>query len=106
MVSKKIIDYLNTEGNTCARANEVFKKSLTGSIDSPLIYNFREICKVSVPTTTYATHGIHPYPAKFIPQIPHFFIQTCSKKGEVVLDPFCGSGTTLVEVRALSIKKI
>ena len=47
--------------------------------------------------TTYMTHNIHPYPAKFIPQIPHHFIGEYSNVGDCVLDPFCGSGTTLVE---------
>jgi site-specific DNA-methyltransferase (cytosine-N4-specific) len=43
------------------------------------------------------THGAHPYPAKFIPQIPHELIEAYSKPGDTVLDPMCGSGTTLVE---------
>jgi DNA modification methylase len=47
--------------------------------------------------TTYLTHGMHPYPAKFIPQIPNALIQTLSSVGETVADIFCGSGTTLVE---------
>jgi len=43
-------------------------------------------------------HGIHPYPAKFIPQIPRALIGLMPPpKGTIVLDPFCGSGTTLVE---------
>lgn len=46
---------------------------------------------------SYATHGIHKYPAKFIPQIPRFCIESCSDIGDVVLDPFMGSGTTLLE---------
>jgi len=46
---------------------------------------------------SYATHGIHRYPAKFIPQIPRFCIESFSKQGDVVLDPFMGSGTTLLE---------
>lgn len=46
---------------------------------------------------SYATHGIHRYPAKFIPQIPRFCIESYSKPGDVVLDPFMGSGTTLLE---------
>jgi len=44
-----------------------------------------------------ATHGLHPYPAKFIPQIPRVLIETLSAPGEWVADIFCGSGTTLVE---------
>lgn len=53
--------------------------------------------------TKYLTHGIHPYPAKFIPQIPNALIQELSAVGETVGDIFCGSGTTLVE--ALTLKR-
>jgi hypothetical protein len=47
--------------------------------------------------TTYLTHGIHPYPAKFIPQISNNLIQELSSVGDTVADIFCGSGTTLLE---------
>lgn len=47
--------------------------------------------------TTYYTHGFHPYPAKFTPQIVNTFFNLYCKKGFSILDPFCGSGTTLVE---------
>lgn len=53
--------------------------------------------------TTYLTHGIHPYPAKYIPQIPNALIQELCSVEETVLDIFCGSGTTLVE--ALLLKR-
>lgn len=53
--------------------------------------------------TSYLTHGLHPYPAKFIPQIPNALIQELSGVGDVVGDIFCGSGTTLVE--ALTLKR-
>jgi DNA modification methylase len=53
--------------------------------------------------TGYLTHSLHPYPAKFIPQIPNALIQELSSVGETVLDIFCGSGTTLVE--ALLLKR-
>ncbi|UCE81424.1 MAG: hypothetical protein JSV94_03130 [Methanobacteriota archaeon] len=46
---------------------------------------------------SYATHGIHRYPAKFIPQIPRFCLESFSKTGDEVIDPFMGSGTTLLE---------
>ena len=51
--------------------------------------------------TTYLTHNFHPFPGKFIPQIPNLFIGQLSHKGDVVFDPFCGSGTTLVEAKLL-----
>lgn len=53
--------------------------------------------------TNYLTHGIHPYPAKFIPQIPNALIQELSSVGDTVGDIFAGSGTTLVE--ALTLKR-
>lgn len=45
----------------------------------------------------YATHGLHPYPAKFIPHIPREVIKAYSAYGDTVWDPMCGSGTTVVE---------
>lgn len=43
-------------------------------------------------------HHIHPYPAKFIPQIPRQLLELFHPGDtSAVLDPFCGSGTTLVE---------
>ena len=47
------------------------------------------------------THDIHPYFAKFAPEIPHNLIRKLTEKEETVLDPFCGSGTTLIESLAL-----
>src|SRR5207253_6464755 len=43
------------------------------------------------------SHDIHPYPAKFIPQIPRNLIARLSMPGETVWDPFGGSGTTALE---------
>lgn len=45
----------------------------------------------------YLTHGIHPYHAKFIPDIPKEFLMKYTEKNNLILDPFCGSGTTLLE---------
>ena len=47
--------------------------------------------------TQYLTHGIHPYPARMIPQLAEKLILNYSKEQSWVLDPFCGSGTVLVE---------
>ncbi|MFZ4626687.1 MAG: DNA methyltransferase [Blastocatellia bacterium] len=41
------------------------------------------------------------YHGNFIPQIPHQALRRYSKSGDVVLDPFLGSGTTLIECRRL-----
>ncbi|MBO8131936.1 MAG: site-specific DNA-methyltransferase [Candidatus Marinimicrobia bacterium] len=41
------------------------------------------------------------YWGNFIPQIPHQLMSRYTKKGDWVLDPFVGSGTTLIECRRL-----
>ncbi len=51
--------------------------------------------------TNHSTHSLHPYPAKFIPQIPVTLIKELSRPKETVADIFCGSGTTLVEALSL-----
>ncbi len=52
-------------------------------------------------------HGVHPYPAKFIPQIPGKLLDLFHEAvGGAVLDPFCGSGTTLVECRRRGIESV
>ena len=44
-----------------------------------------------------ATHNLHPYPGKLLPQVAAFIIEHLTSPGELVLDPFCGSGTVAVE---------
>ncbi|BBC26605.1 DNA methyltransferase [Pseudanabaena sp. ABRG5-3] len=49
--------------------------------------------------TTPCNHGIHKFAGKFIPNLPRYlFREVLPHQSErVVLDPFCGSGTTLLE---------
>jgi hypothetical protein len=47
--------------------------------------------------TTGLTHGLHRFPAKYIPQVPRWAIRQFANLDSVVLDPFMGSGTSLVE---------
>ena len=42
-------------------------------------------------------HALHWFPGNFIPQIPAHFVQLLSRPGDLVLDPFCGSGTSGAE---------
>jgi len=48
-------------------------------------------------------HSIHEvsYRACFKPQLPNFFINTLTKEGDMVYDPFMGRGTTLIEAALL-----
>ncbi|MFQ3580069.1 MAG: DNA methyltransferase [Bacteroidales bacterium] len=61
---------------------------------------------------TKHVHRLHPYKGKFIPQLVEYFLdshtdafkkQVYFQKGDIVLDPFCGSGTTLVQSNELGI---
>jgi len=47
--------------------------------------------------TRYITHGYHTYPAKFIPQLAARLIEEFSYENDIVVDPFMGSGTTIIE---------
>ncbi len=47
------------------------------------------------------THGLHTYPAMFIPQVARRLLLTYSEKGNTICDIFCGSGTALVESKIL-----
>ncbi len=64
---------------------------------------------------TKHVHRLHPYKGKFIPQLVEYFLneQTNGLKkevyfhpGDIVIDPFCGSGTTLVQANELGINSI
>ena len=44
-------------------------------------------------------HGFHAYPARMHPITARRLVEAFSHPGERVLDPFCGSGTVLVEAR-------
>ncbi len=63
----------------------------TISYDAPDDWTFRAA------NTKQVTHGIHPYPAMMIPQVARRLISTYGGKGDVLFDPYCGSGTTLLE---------
>ena len=54
----------------------------------------------------YSTHGFHTYPAKMIPQIAEALLNKYGGEVKNVLDPFCGSGTSLVEANLHGINAI
>ena len=47
--------------------------------------------------TKQFTHGIHSYPAMMIPQVAQRLVESYGKKHASLFDPYCGSGTTLLE---------
>ena len=71
--------------------------------------------KVKEAETTKHVHRLHPYKGKFIPQLVGYFLDSHTdnfkrdayfQPGDIVLDPFCGSGTTLVQANELGMHAI
>lgn len=64
---------------------------------------------------TKHVHRLHPYKGKFIPQLIEYFLdkhtdnfkkQFFFNQNDIILDPFCGSGTTLVQANELGINAL
>jgi hypothetical protein len=55
---------------------------------------------------TKHVHRLHPYLGKFIPQLVEIFLRKYFSPGQTVLDPFAGSGTTLVQANELGVNSI
>jgi len=50
----------------------------------------------------FSINNVHWYPAPFVPHIPSILIKSLSKPGDIVLDPFCGTGITGIEAARLN----
>lgn len=90
--------------------NRLGLSQIADDIDTSAAINMKHLWQNSTrtkkydPTWNYAedntrayTHSIHPYPAMMIPQVAGRLIDTYAKPKAVVLDPFCGSGSALLE---------
>ncbi|HET7091089.1 MAG TPA: DNA methyltransferase, partial [Anaerolineae bacterium] len=55
---------------------------------------------------TKHVHRLHPYLGKFIPQLVEIFLRKYFSPGQTVLDPFVGSGTTLVQANELGVNAV
>src|SRR3989338_352400 len=65
--------------------------------------------------TTKHVHRLHPYKGKFIPQLVEYFIDNHTDKfkteiyfrqGDIILDPFVGSGTTIIQSLEMGIHSV
>jgi hypothetical protein len=61
-------------------------------------FAFKRTLSNQIPPVNYLTHNLYSYPAKFIPHVPFYIISKyMRKKNRVILDPFAGSSSTVVE---------
>ena len=74
------------------------QEALYAEIDLELSWSESELPQSQ---RTKHVHGLHPYLGKFPPQLAEALIRRHCPQGGLVLDPFCGSGTTLVEAVGL-----
>src|ERR671915_2576225 len=68
--------------------------ALYADIDLELSWSERDLPQRE---RTRHVHGLHPYLGKFIPQLVEVLLGRYFRPGGRVLDPFAGSGTTLVQ---------
>ncbi len=73
-------------------------KEIRKSFDTT--WDFREA------NTKILTHCFHSYPAMMIPQVAGRLIEKYGKKAKLLFDPFCGTGTSLVEAIIRNINAI
>lgn len=84
------------------RVNNFKQKSLEqfesnfDNLIQPELVSFRELIP-EITDTKYLTHSTHYYPAKFIPQVVRYYIKKFTKEGDLIIDPFAGSGTVGLE---------
>ncbi len=70
------------------------QEALYSEIDLELSWSEAELPQVE---RTKHVHGLHPYLGKYVPQLVEIFLRRYFLPGQLVFDPFVGSGTTLVE---------
>jgi SAM-dependent methyltransferase len=70
------------------------QEALYADIDLALSWSERQLPQRE---RTKHVHALHPYLGKFVPQLVEILLQRYFRRGDHVLDPFAGSGTTLIQ---------
>lgn len=105
-----INDLKNYYGSNNKTKEEIWKTKLGNDLNWNLSFS-----QFNESETTKHVHRLHSYKGKFIPQLVEYFLDNHTdnfKKevfftpNDIVLDPFCGSGTTLVQSNELGIHSI
>jgi len=100
-------DYYN---QNIIKKQESWKKSLGKDLNWTLSFD-----QLREADTTKHVHRLHPYKGKFIPQLVEYFLdnrvnklkkEAFFKEGDIILDPFLGSGTTIIQASELGMHSI
>jgi len=100
-------DYYNSHHET---KEDRWKKQLGNDLNWNLSFS-----EYKESDTTKHVHRLHSYKGKFIPQLVEYFLdqhtdnfknRSFFNAGDIILDPFCGSGTTLVQASELNLHSI
>ncbi|MFX0095857.1 MAG: DNA methyltransferase, partial [Candidatus Hodarchaeota archaeon] len=84
-----------------------FEKTKKESVDTLNIKNPElEFADLSDAERTKHVHILHPYLGKFIPQLAEHYLKKYFKSKQWILDPFAGSGTTLIEANVLGMNSV
>ena len=76
------------------RQAEIYERLANTDLDLELSWSEQDL---SERDRTKHVHRLHPYLGKYVPQLVEIFLRRHFRPGQVILDPFAGSGTTLVE---------
>lgn len=91
-----------TETLTKINTPKIFRRALETSLNG-IDLSFSDVQEFK---RTKHVHRLHPYLGKFIPQLVEVFLRHYFKKGDSIIDPFMGSGTTLIEANILGMDSI
>ncbi len=81
-----------------SRASPAISHKIMANMQAAGDWDFRGV------DTKSLTHCFHPYPAMMIPQIAGRLINAYGCSARVLLDPYCGTGTSLVEANVRGIR--
>ncbi len=94
---------LTGDQNLLKKRVAYFKKINGTTSDYEKLVQFNQTSSIN----QYLTHWIYPYKGKFHPQMIRALLNFIHvKEGDLVLDPFLGSGTTALETQVLGINSI
>ncbi len=83
------------------KKEKIFKEKIGNDLNWELSFDW-----IPEKERTKHVHKLHPYKGKFIPQLVEYFLKEFFKEKDIILDPFSGSGTTLIQANEMNIHSI